>query len=576
MKIHLNKTHTPLTKKDFVAIDTELYGMNSDRLHWNNEGHFASLQYTFDGENVYVITEEEKVADSMEIISSATHIFHNAYFDIIHLRRWCSYPDKGNMYDTHLLEKLLFSGWYDSFGLADLVRRYDGEIMEKETREEFAVKKAMSKEMLEYSAKDAVSTYNCFMKQKELMKERPDVLRIWKLIDQPALYALVDLRPTMIDMEAWLGLADRFEKGALEIKKEAEERWGINIGSSAQVQKILNARGSKIESSGKKVLHRLEKKKRKDDLVEKILEYRYMSKRASTYGKTMAKRFFDPDGTSRPGFNVSEAMTGRMSSSKWNLQNLPAEEEYRACVVAPEGHKILVTDYSAQEPRITAYESQDPLLIKMTHIVGESIHVSVGRELFDDPKLSKKDKRYKAAKGCNLGIQYGLTAVGLQRDLNDNKEEEEPDVSLHEAQELLNKYFGKFPGVKTWADGQRRKVKNPGYVETKLGRRVYLNPYNWRSGNNALNSPIQGGAADVMKLALSEIRKEAYKRWGEWYCFGAVHDESDFYVPYEIFDEHREMVESIMVSCAEKIYKGITFEVESKWGVNWSCKGGEE
>ena len=576
MKIHLNESHRPLTKKDIVAIDTELYGMNSDRLHWNNEGKFASMQYTFDGENIYVVDQESGVQGAMDLIIDAIHVFHNAYFDVIHLRRWCNYPDKGNMYDTHLLEKLLFSGYYDSFGLADLVRRYFGDIREKETREEFATKSTMTKEMLEYSALDAFDTYRVFMKQKELLSERRDALKVWKVVDQPALYALVDLLPTYIDIETWNKIADENEQKALEIKIEAEQRWGINIGSTMQVQKILTARGFSVDGSGEKVLHRLLKRKQKDNFIERVLEYRYCSKRASTYGKSWNKKFFDPDGTSRPGFNVSEAMTGRMSSSKFNLQNIPAEEKYRACVIASPDCKILVTDYSAQEPRITAYESQDPLLIKMTQITGESIHVSVGRELFNDPNLSKKDKRYKAAKGCNLGIQYGLTAVGLQRDLNDKKEDGEPDVSREEAQELLNQYFSKFPGVKTWAYRQRSFVKSVGYVTTKMGRRAYLNPHNWQSGNNALNSPIQGGAADITKLALSEIRKESYNRWGKWYCFGVVHDEIDFNVPNEIFDEHKEMVEKIMIDCAERIYTGIKFEVESKWGDNWACKMEEE
>lgn len=857
MKIHLNESHRPLTKKDIVAIDTELYGMNPDRLHWNNEGKFASMQYTFDGENIYVVDQESGVQGAMDLIIDAVHVFHNAYFDVNHLRRWCIYPDKSNMYDTLLTEKLLFSGYYDSFGLADLVRRYFGDIREKETREEFAIKSTMTKEMLEYSALDAFDTYRVFMKQKELLNNRRDALKVWKVIDQPALYALVDLLPVYIDIDEWNRIAEENEKKALEIKLEAEKRWGINIGSTAQVQKILNARGFKVDSSGEKILHRLAKRKQRDDFVEKVLEYRYCSKRASTYGKTMAKKFFDPDGTSRPGFNVSEAMTGRMScvsgdtllatnrgtfrideyipqigdtiqthtgewkpiirkilkgvgemlrvecsdgsvvqctsnhrlytpsgwkyvkdlyqnsevigyvskfeiykqqreyrkgsvsifgrstqaqlsrncrrawnnlsqyiiyskiqcrketqkfreklknvkiqnrkfksyvwkkwgitsqlcgrnrkwewiptskkkwkislstplhygkslgskiyskgmvcsshrreqneqqhrqfgfsykcgtpqftqknttirritpvgtmeiwdievadnhsycagglihhnSSKFNLQNIPAEEKYRACIVASPDCKILVTDYSAQEPRITAYESQDKLLIKMTQIVGESIHVSVGRELFNDPNLSKKDRRYKAAKGCNLGIQYGLTAVGLQRDLNDKKEEGEPDVSREEAQQLLNQYFSKFPGVKTWANRQRSFVKSLGYVTTKMGRRAYLNQYDWKAGNNALNSPIQGGAADITKLALSEIRKESYNRWGKWFCFGVVHDEIDFNVPNEIFDEHKEMVEKIMIDCAERIYTGITFEVESKWGINWSCKMEEE
>lgn len=997
MIIHQNERHDPLPPRTIVAIDTELYGMRKERLHWNNEGKFASLQYTWDGENIYVVTDEKKVSSAMELIKDATHIFHNAYFDIIHLRRWCDYPDRTNMYDTMLLEKLLFSGYYDTFGLADLAKRYLRIIVEKETREDFATKTKMTKEMLEYSALDASLTYKIFHKQKELIKDRRDVLKIWKLIDQPALYALVDLLDVTIDIETWDRIAEENEQRAIEIKKEAEERWGINIGSTMQIQKILNKRGFNISSSGEKVLHRLLKRKQKDDLIEKVLEYRYSSKRASTYGKKMHEEMFEDDGRARPGFKVSEAMTGRMScvdgetlvdtitgkkkiseikigdlvlthknrykrvlrtivkgydfmynirtikgaelictkkhriltekgwkqindlkekdnvyrwdntkspylgsskrniyrcrsnhtgsikkeqgwsslnssvycfpqekqktfsgaeaskekklcqgwkctileenaktkptnnyskrsnsqtkggksfgvsniksfrgcptnvekkslllwntnkkpktnfefvrdrifnpkeirkyvsrhfrkslyfkysrnrrifqdrvfsirtnfrnnqdttenrtkifrpqskkrltsellsleyeqsrnvskqkitgrrcfpyqtisvgkkdkkqgcsrllfskqksisrsewgcsqirynkrerqkkqktyagtrifnsvcyqqrsrekcrpsyskdtilsidfcgtrlvwdievekdhsyiaqgfinhnSSTWNLQNVPAEEKYRACIIAKPGHKILVTDYAAQEPRITAYESKDDLLVKMTQIKGESIHVSVGRELFDDPKLDKKDKRYKAAKGLNLGLQYGLTAVGLQRDLNDKKEEDEPPVSREDAQGLLNMYFAKFPKVKEWSNRQRNSVRNPGYVETKLGRRCWLNPYNWQSGNNALNSPIQGGAADITKYALSEIRKHSYKRWGEWYCFGVVHDEIDFSVPIEIFEEHKNMVESIMVKCAEQIYKGITFEVESKWGDNWACKGDEE
>ena len=109
MIVHLNEVPMhDLPPKTIIAIDTEIYGMREKRLHWKNEGKFASLQFTSDGENVYVITNETMVFLAMERIRKATHVFHNAYFDVTHLRRWCEYPDKDAIYDTMLMEKLLY------------------------------------------------------------------------------------------------------------------------------------------------------------------------------------------------------------------------------------------------------------------------------------------------------------------------------------------------------------------------------------------------------------------------------------------------------------------------------------
>jgi len=563
--MQIYKTIPPsLTKEEVCAIDTELYGLPRHQLHRPNQGHFASMQVCFDGKSVYVTQNETDVPKFMKAISKATHLFHNASFDIRHLRRWCSYPDKKDMFDTLILERILWGGYFDSFGLKDLARRYLDILVSKAEREEFATQETMTPEMLTYAATDALLTWQIFQKQKTFM--RPEDLHIWNNLDKPALYAILDFKGMPMDKEKWIKLAQDNKQKAEEIQASLS----FNLNSPKQVLEALHKMGiKKIESTEAKTLAQFSQY----PLVSNILLYRTLNKRASTYGLDFAERYIEANNKVYSDYDVTMASTGRMSSSDPNSQNLPSEKSYRECFIAESGHEIVVLDYSAQEPRITAYESGDSTLLEALQNKKVDVHTAVTRDIYDDQTIKKSDPRRHFGKAMNLGLTYGLTATGLRRKLY---EEDGIEMPYEQAEELVSKYFRKFSKVKYWIDQIRKFGERNGYVQTHSGRRTWLNRYNYHWLNNACNSPIQGGAADVTKLALARFRSDCQKANLEFPVIAVVHDEFVLHVPKELLETYTKIAETAMVEEAEKLYTGVPFEVEIKHGRSWACKVEEE
>lgn len=546
-----------LTEKDEVAIDLEIFGMAQGKLHRPNQGKFASLQVCFNGKDVYVITDETKVQTVLERIGPATSVFHGSDFDIRHLRRWAKH-DFGNFSDTLGMERILSGGLFDTFGLKDLSRHYLSVLVDKKEREEFFTSSEMTREMLRYAALDPYYTWWVRQEQKKII--RPQDLFIWETIDRPAILTLLNAKGVRLDVVKWKAQAEKMQAQAEAIRATL----GFNPNSWQQVKKALHEVGLDVPSTGEEVLQEY----RGYPLVSEILDYRHFAKMASTYGFNFIEQYVEDGDMIYPHLIATQAETGRGASRDFNSRNIPSERAYRECFIpSDENHILLMVDYNAQEPRITAFESKDKNLLEAIQ-PGKKVHAEVGRRLFNDPTLVKGDPRYKKAKQLNLGLSYGLSARGLQKKLL----EEDIKISDREANTLVKAYFENFPGVANYIKDRRDFAFKNGYVETHSGRRIWINPYSYQWQNNAINAPVQGGGADVIKRAEVRIEKDAIKAGFEPCMFNEVYDELDFNAPKDGIHELTEIVKTAMIEEAQAIYEGIPFEVEIGVGQSWADK----
>ncbi|MEE8210048.1 MAG: DNA polymerase, partial [bacterium] len=267
-------------------------------------------------------------------------------------------------------------------------------------------------------------------------------------------------------------------------------------------------------------------------------------------------------------FNQTVTATGRLSSSNPNLQNIPVRTEVgrriRRAFVAEEGWRLLSCDYNQIELRILAHLSQDPVLME-AFSAGEDIHTLTAAEVFGvTPEAVDADQR-RMAKVVNFGIVYGLSPFGLARDLK---------VSREEARAYIEGYFARYTRVKDYIEAAKAQAHEQGYVTTVLGRRRYLpelaaadRTTREMAERVAVNTPIQGSAADLIKRAMVEIYRELLERGLEAKMILQVHDELLFEVPEDEVEEVEQLVVEKMDGVADL---SVPITVDAKWGVSWS------
>jgi DNA polymerase I-like protein with 3'-5' exonuclease and polymerase domains len=590
----------PVAKKgDRVSIDTEFFGMEKSKLH-RPHGRFAGMGCSFDGVNVYIITDEEMVQDFMWQLDEAVHIYHNSLFDIRHIRRYCEYPDRTRIWDTMVLEQIKFAGWFSAgeFSLADLARRYLDIYMPKEVREEFAADDVMfmTQEQKEYLAMDVVATWRVYQEQKKIMDEND--LNVWKNIDRPAIYSLLKTHGMKLDVEAWnelyklnLSESERIQGkyGHTEVVEEVREAQlvypdiheggdpesigvlipykkskkskfvGINLGSWQQVLKRLKADGFDVESTDEKALTAI---LGDSEFANEVLEYRGRVKAAGTYGMKWVEEWLEADGRIYSNFYVNGTATGRFSSSNPNVENIPVRDgtHFRKCFVAAPGNILIDADFSAQEPRVWAYIAQDDDMIQLfKDKLDIYLYFALKGFGWDMPKSDPRRK--ERMKPTVLGAIFGLTKYGLlQKD----------QIPLEEGEDLLNTFWNVvFPQSKEYAD-EIRKTRD--YVQTVYGRKYWINPYQNGHENNCLNSPVQGTAADIIKISgycfQQEIEKAGYA--DRVWIINYIHDEILVECAEELKDWTMATLRSCMVGTAESTHEGVPADVEISFGMNWA------
>lgn len=568
-----------LTENDTVSLDLELSGLNDAQLH-RPAGRMASLACCFDGETAYIIFEEDEVQEFLGRIEKATFIFHNATFDLAHLRRWAKVEERTNLRDIMIIEKLIYSDYYDDFALNDLVRRYLGCYMPKDVREEFiTLETAMTPEQIEYAALDVIGTFLVDQaQQKNPDYDKQDQL-IWEKIDLPTVWTAIDLSGFELDRQAWINLAEDQAEIVERIEENLGKKYGhmedktsgrgknkitsqvfvpFNPASPAQVLEILKAKGLNVESTGDDEISPFAG----DEFVDQILEYRHAAKKVSTYGISYLK-YMEEDDRIYPSLNVIGTTTGRNSCRNPNLQQIPRAQEYRECFVAGYGRKLIIADYNAQEVRIFAHICGDESLIDIFNS-GKDVYCEIALRAFHEVITKKENKeRRNVVKALVLGLIFGLTPFGFARD---NK------MEVEDAEEMYNAFFEAFPKAKQWVDAQQ--AVNKKITRTILGRKSHLHPYNPKWENNALNNPMQGSGADMTKLAMKEFRKVTKNKMAEGMVgiVLPVHDEIVIWSAEIYAEEMLKTLETCMVKIAELIHPTVPGVVEAHICDNWSEK----
>jgi DNA polymerase-1 len=547
----------PAAKKDqLVTIDFEMFDMTKTH---RPTGSFALVSVKLEGDdNVYQLYDEKDLRKLVTRIKKGTWVFHNALYDLRQFRRYAEIEPRF-IWDTMLAEQSMYGGLYQNFALGDLSRRWLGERMDKEVREEFFTKRTITQQMKRYAADDVVKTERIALLQRSTFLDDP-AFKPYLYADEPMIFPMLDLQGFRVDVDGWLKMVAEFARCGELIQDELD----FNVRSGPQVIAAL------------KKLERLHLPNTQNETlieyadrptVSAIIEARMYLKASSTYGIKWLEENVEGDGKVYSDYHITGATTtGRMSSSDPNMQNIPARKlpVYRERFIASPGHIIGVWDVSQQEPSITAYHSQDKRLLEALRS-GESTHLAVARAIFDNPNLSKKTHKaeYDLGKAINLGLTYGLTEHGLSARTN---------LTPEEAAVMIRKYFMKFSGVHSYIQTQRRNAFRDGYVSTALGRRSYINPYDRKWENNAINSPIQGGAADFTKIWGRKVWEKENEHGLPHTTVAFVHDETVYDTPREIARETKPLIQEAFDETAEFLYKNIPFAVEYEYGHTWAAK----
>jgi DNA polymerase-1 len=374
-------------------------------------------------------------------------------------------------------------------------------------------------------------------------------------------------------------MSDEMAKRLAEIEKQIFDSVGktFNVNSTQQLSDVLfktlgleppdrgNKTASGHYSTSAGVLDLL---KGKHPVVDWVLEHRELSKLKSTYLDALPQAVDAKTGRVHTSYSQVGAVTGRLSSNNPNLQNIPIRTEtgrkVRNGFIAGRGNLLLSVDYSQIELRIVAHMAQDEGMLAAFR-AGEDIHATTAAAIYGvSPEAVTKEMR-RHAKAINFGLIYGMSAFGLTRST---------DLTLAEAETFVKTYFEKFPGVKKYLDGIRRKAAEQGYVETLLGRRRYFPALQGRQNvqmknreeREAINAPIQGTAADIMKIAMIKIPPALEAAGLKAKMLLQVHDELVLECPKVELEETARVVQETMANA----YKlDIPLSTEARYGANW-------
>ncbi len=427
----------------------------------------------------------------------------------------------------------------------------------------------------QYAGGDADTTYRLVEPLKNMLEER-ELTELYDNIELPLVEVLTQMEMNGIGIDykylqqISVQLKDALEKVQDEIYASAGERFNIN--SPKQLSFILFDRLQlpvikRIKtgiSTNEEVLEQLWPY---HDLPKKILEYRELMKLKSTYVDALSELINPITGRIHTSYNQAVTATGRLSSSAPNLQNIPTKTELgykirKAFVPTEELDILLWADYSQIELRLLAHISHDETLIA-AFINDEDIHTRTAQEIFLIPAEDITPVQRRIAKIVNFGVTYGMSPYGLSKELH---------ISVTEAREFITNYFGRYKGVKAYLERQIEEARTNGYVSTLWGRRRYLQDIN--SSNKqlrefaeraAINAPIQGSAADLIKIAMLALHRRLLDK-PEIKMVLQVHDELVFELPKAYLEETKKVVKECMEGAAKL---DLPIKVDMQWGENW-------
>ncbi len=570
--------------KEILSLDTET--TNTDAM----SAELVGMSFSYEENRAFYVPvpkdreEAQKIVDKFKPVfenENSLKVGQNIKYDMIVLANY-GVTIKGKMFDTMIAHYVLQPELHHGMDyLAEVYLKYETikieELIGAKGKNQRNMRDLSPTNIYKYACEDADVT----LKLKNILEkelETNGVKELFEEIEMPLVpvLAYIERNGVRIDTEALKETSKHFTIRMREIEEDIYKLAGMefNVSSPKQVGEILFDRLKIVEKAKKTKTGQyvtseevLESLKGKHQIVEKILDYRGLKKLLSTYIDTLPELINPKTGRIHTSFNQTVTATGRLSSSNPNLQNIPVRnedgKEIRKAFIPDDGCEFFSADYSQIELRIMAHLSEDENMIEAFR-EEQDIHAATAAKIY---KINIEDvsrEQRSKAKTANFGIIYGISVFGLAERLN---------VERKEAKELIEGYFENYPKVKSYMDESIRSARDKGYIETIFKRKRYLPDINSRNAvvrgyaeRNAINAPIQGSAADIIKVAMVRIYKRFMDEGIKSKMILQVHDELNF----SVLREEKEKVQQIVISEMEAAYKmKVPLLADCGWGQNW-------
>ena len=570
--------------KEIISLDTETTGTDA------MSAELVGMSFSYKENQAFYVPVPQDREEAQKIVDKFKPVFENEKsikvgqnikYDMIVLANY-GVSIKGQMFDTMIAHYVLQPELHHGMDyLAEVYLKYDTikieELIGAKGKNQRNMRDLSPTDIYKYACEDADVT----LKLKNILEkelETNGVKELFEEIEMPLVpvLAYIERNGVRIDTEALKETSRHFTIRMREIEEEIYKLAGMefNVSSPKQVGEVLFDRLKIVEKAKKTKTGQyvtseeaLESLKGKHQIVEKILDYRGLKKLLSTYVDALPELINPKTGRIHTSFNQTVTATGRLSSSNPNLQNIPVRDddgkEIRKAFIPDDGCEFFSADYSQIELRIMAHLSEDDNMIEAFR-EEQDIHAATAAKIYKINIGEVTREQRSKAKTANFGIIYGISVFGLAERLN---------VDRKEAKELIDGYFENYPKVKAYMDESIRSARDKGYIETIFKRKRYLPDINSRNAvvrgyaeRNAINAPIQGSAADIIKVAMIRIYKRFMDEGIKSKMILQVHDELNF----SVLREEKEKVQQIVISEMEAAYKmKVPLLADCGWGQNW-------
>ncbi|EJX00749.1 DNA polymerase type I [gut metagenome] len=573
-----------LLTSEILSLDTETTGTEP------MEAELVGMSFSIAENEAFYVPVPCDRSEALKIVNEFRPVFENEKslkvgqnikYDMIVLQNY-GVEVKGALFDTMIAHYVLQPELRHGMDyLAEIYLHYQtipiDELIGPKGKNQKNMRDLAPEEVYRYACEDADVTLKLKKVLEKELKEN-DAEALFYEIEMPLVPVLVAIERNgvLLDTEALKASSAHFSAQLENIEKEIYALAGetFNIASPKQVGEVLFDKLKIVEKAKKTKTGQyvtseevLESLRHKHPVVEKILEHRGLKKLLGTYIDALPQLINPRTGRVHTSFNQTVTATGRLSSSNPNLQNIPIRDEngkeIRKAFIPDEGCLFFSADYSQIELRIMAHLSEDPNMMNAFRS-NHDIHAATAAKIYKkDIKEVDADMRRKA-KTANFGIIYGISVFGLAERMN---------VDRKEAKELIEGYFETYPEVKAYMDKSVKVAQEKGYVETIFHRKRFLPDINSRNAvvrgyaeRNAINAPIQGSAADIIKVAMIRIHQRFLKEGIQAKMILQVHDELNFSVPLN----EKEKVEKIVMEEMERAYHmQVPLKADCGWGKNW-------
>lgn len=573
-----------LLAQNFFSLDTETTGIDPIT------AELVGMSFSFAENQAFYVPVPANREEALTIVNifkpafenpDSLKIGQNIKYDLIMLANY-GVSLKGKMFDTMIAHYVLQPELRHGMDyLAEIYLKYETikieELIGAKGKKQGNMRDLAPEAVYKYACEDADVT----LKLKQVLEnelEKNGVKKLFEEIEMPLVpvLAYMERNGVRIDTDALKETSRHFTARMNQIEEEVHQLAGMefNIASPKQVGEVLFDRLKIVEKAKKTKTGQyvtseevLESLRGKHEIVGKILEHRGLKKLLGTYIDALPQLINPATGRIHTSFNQTVTATGRLSSSNPNLQNIPIRnedgKEIRKAFIPDEGCEFFSADYSQIELRIMAHLSNDPHMIEAFQ-KDQDIHAATAAKIYK-VKLEEVTREQRSkAKTANFGIIYGISVFGLAERLN---------VDRKEAKALIDGYFENYPNVKAYMDQSIQEAREKGYIETIFKRKRYLPDINSKNAvvrgyaeRNAINAPIQGSAADIIKVAMIRIYQRFQEEGIHSKMILQVHDELNF----SVLPEEKEKVQQIVISEMEAAYKmKAPLRADHGWGHNW-------